>query len=181
MSFSDRFKKKDVTPAKASDQAIAAIEEKLNVQAEFIPSAIKGEGQYILSVSSSYSRNNMTELGLDADTARGLDAHHLNQWRVPPEIINKVVAGGSDMTPEALTAELRKIKGLETATVRNMNSYEEGYVVMEAPSSTSRTVLVGEDGDKNQIKSYNFGQRQIIIPEKTLHTALGIQEGLRIT
>ena len=115
-------------------------------------------------------------LGIDVNTARNLDALHVNQRRVPPDIIDKHIVGGSSFNKDVLTKHMRKIPGLDTAIVRNMKSHPEGDIVIDVPTKTSRTALVGKDGNKYRIKMYNYAQRQIIVPESMLHAALGICE-----
>lgn len=183
MRDSDIFKKAPIQPSgkaeKASDQALAKLDD-MNFQAEFFPSAIKGEGHYVIETTTTFFRSKLTAIGMDEEVAKALQAQRAYQWRVSPETMEQVVPGAMQMTPEELTAEIRKIAGHEHTTVHNLRSHGDEMVVMTVGGKVSRSTFAGEGGDKDKVKVYNLYQKHIIVPEKIMHQALGVGDDISI-
>jgi hypothetical protein len=176
-------------PEKPSAQAIEAINKKLEETflASFVediayfPAKIKGEGMYVLTTGMDFPPLLLQKIGFDSEDMSKVKASGAAKWSVPPDVMEKVVPGWSQLTPEELTGEICAIKGHEYSTVKEMPKAGYPLEVENVKGTTSRTTFVEKDGDKNDIEMRHQRRYQIAIPERIMHKALGMEEGRKLS
>jgi hypothetical protein len=157
--------------SKLNDQVAEAATEKLYpfITANFKPGKVKGDGTYVLNIFDKFDPKDLTALGFDEAQAKTFKLSAKAVWRVPQDVMEKVVSGASGMPPEDLTRQIQKIPGHEVSKVLNTGPPGNGVVVMEVDGATSRDTFAGADGHKSGIDVTAMARKQILIPEHQMH------------
>jgi hypothetical protein len=174
-------------PLKHGEQGVEALNDRLEkaylspfvAKVEFFPASIKGEGTYAITTGLDFAQDSLTKAGFSKEATEAFPVSVVSKWVVPPEIMEKVVPGAAQASPEELTAKIRQIKGHEFSMVRELPASGENFIIEGVKSDTSRATFLGEGGNKNDIKMYHSMQKRIFISERELNKALGIEEGQR--